>query len=345
MTQQTSSTITLQPSGRIFTADAGETVLEAAMRNGLQLPYGCRNGACGSCKAKIACGTVDYGAYQAATLTDEEKAAGKVLLCCAKPLGDLTLEVRELDGIGGVRVRILPCRVAKMERRGSTMMLFLKLPQNERLQFMAGQYIDFLLKEGKRRSFSMANAPHDDEFLQLHIRDYQGLFSGHVFNRMKERDILRLEGPFGSFYLRDSDKPMVLLASGTGFAPIKSIVEHCIKTGIQRNMVLYWGNRTRADMYSPELPEQWSREVPGFRFVPVLSDATPDCAWTGRTGFVHKAVMEDFPDLSGVQVYACGAPPMVDAARREFSALCRLPEDEFFADSFTVNEPATILAG
>jgi CDP-4-dehydro-6-deoxyglucose reductase len=341
---QTSKTITLQPSGHTFTVESGETVLEAAMRNNLQLPYGCRNGACGSCKAKIASGSVDYGAHQASTLTDEEKAAGKVLLCCAKPLGDLTLEVRELAGEGGVRIRILPCRVARMERRGSTMMLWLKLPQNERLQFLAGQYIDFLLKDGKRRSFSMANAPHGDEFLQLHVRDYQGLFSGHVFNRMKERDILRLEGPFGSFFLRESAKPMVLVASGTGFAPIKSIIEHCIATGVKRDMVLYWGNRTRADMYAPELPERWASELPGFRFVPVLSDATADCAWNGRTGFVHNAVMEDHPDMSGVQVYACGAPVMVDAARREFSAKCGLPEDEFFADSFTVNEPATVLA-
>jgi len=339
-----SPTIILQPSGNTFTVEPGEFILEAAMRQQLQLPYGCRNGACGSCKARIVSGSVDYGQHQASTLTDEEKSAGKVLICCAKPIGDLTLEVRELTGAGGVRVRILPCRVARMERRGSTMIVDLKLPQNERLQFLAGQYIDFLLREGKRRSFSMANAPHDDEFLQLHIRDYQGLFSGHVFNKMKERDILRIEGPFGSFYLRESTKPMVLVASGTGFAPIKSIIEHCIASGVDREMTLYWGNRTRADMYMPELAEGWARDLPRFRFVPVLSDATPDDAWTGRTGFVHQAVMADRPDLSGVEVYACGAPAMVDAARRDFSALCGLPEDAFFADSFTVNEPPTVLA-
>jgi CDP-4-dehydro-6-deoxyglucose reductase, E3 len=337
-------TITLQPSGHSFTVNSGETVLEAAMRHDIQLPYGCRNGACGSCKATLAAGQVDYGAHQAATLTDQEKQAGKVLLCCAKPLGDLTVEVRELSAAGGVRVRILPCRVHRMERHASTMVLYLKLPQNERLQFMAGQYLDFLLKDGKRRSFSMANAPHDDEFLQLHVRDYQGLFSGHVFNKMKERDILRIEGPFGSFYLRDSPKPMLLVASGTGFAPIKAIIEHCIAQGVQREMVLYWGNRTRADMYAPELCEGWAKTLPNFRFVPVLSEAKPEDAWTGRTGFVHQSVMADWPDMAGVQVYACGAPVMVDAARREFSAQCGLPEDEFFADSFTVNEPATQLA-
>jgi CDP-4-dehydro-6-deoxyglucose reductase len=341
---QSSITITLQPSGHTFDALPGETVLEAAMRNKLQLPYGCRNGACGSCKARIVSGSVDFGAYQAATLTDEERAAGKLLVCSAHALENLTLEVRELSAQGGVRVRILPCRVHRMERHASTMLLWLKLPQNERLQFRAGQYIDFLLKDGKRRSFSMANAPADDEFLQLHVRNYDGLFSGHVFGRMKERDILRLEGPFGSFYLRDSAKPIVLLASGTGFAPIKAIVEDCIATGVDRDMVLYWGNRTRADMYSPELPERWARELPRFSFVPVLSEATPQDAWQGRTGFVHQAVIEDHPDLSGREVYACGAPVMVDAARREFIARCGLPEDAFFADAFTVNEPPVVLA-
>jgi len=343
-TTATGHTVTLQPSGNTFSVAPGETVLEAAIRQNLELPYGCRNGACGSCKAKIAQGRVDYGEHQAATLTDEEKAAGKVLLCCARPLGDLTVEVRELASDGGVRIRILPCRVHRMERRASTMMLWLKLPQNDRLQFRAGQYIDFLLKEGKRRSFSMANAPGDDAFLQLHVRNYEGLFSGHVFDRMKERDILRLEGPFGSFYLRESPKPMVLVASGTGFAPIKSIIEHCIATGVERELVLYWGNRTLADMYAPELPERWARELPGFRFIPVLSEATVEEGWTGRTGFVHQAVIDDYPDLSGVQVYACGAPVMVDAARREFSAKRGLPDEEFFADSFTINEPPTVLA-
>ena len=340
----TTPTITLQPSGRSFTAHAGETLLEAAMRQDIQLPYGCRNGACGSCKAKLVAGQVDYGVHQASTLTDEEKQAGKLLLCCARALTDVTIEARELSAAGGVRVRILPCRVHRLERHASTMVLYLKLPQNERLQFLAGQYLDFLLKDGKRRSYSMANAPHDDEFLQLHVRDYQGLFSGHVFNRMKERDILRIEGPFGSFYLRDSAKPMVMVASGTGFAPIKAIIEHCIATGVHREIALYWGNRTRADMYAPELCERWAREQPNIRFVPVLSDARPEDAWDGRTGFVHEAVMADWPDMSQVQVYACGAPVMVDAARRDFSAKCGLPEDEFYADSFTVNEPALQLA-
>jgi CDP-4-dehydro-6-deoxyglucose reductase, E3 len=213
----------------------------------------------------------------------------------------------------------------------------LKLPANERLQFLAGQYIDFLLKGGERRSFSMANAPHADELLELHIRQVAGgSFTEHVFGKMKERDILRLEGPLGSFFLReDSAKPVVLVASGTGFAPIKSMLESAFHRKVARPMVLYWGARRPKDLYLNALPERWAREQPNFRYVPVISEARPEDAWSGRTGFVHRAVMEDLPDLSRHQVYACGVPIMVDSARKDFIGQCQLPEDEFYADSFT----------
>ena len=213
----------------------------------------------------------------------------------------------------------------------------LKLPANERLQFLAGQYLEFLLRDGSRRSFSMANAPHDDELIQLHVRHVPGgSFTDHVFGKMKERDILRFEGPHGTFFLReDSDKPIVFVASGTGFAPIKSVIEHALAEGVKRPMTLYWGGRRPKDLYLNDLPRKWAAEHPEFRYVPVISDALPEDAWTGRTGFVHRAVMEDFPDLSGHQVYACGVPVMVDAARSDFVARCGLPEDEFYADSFT----------
>jgi len=214
------------------------------------------------------------------------------------------------------------------------MIVQVKLPANERLQFLAGQYIDFLLKGGERRSFSMANPPHADEFIELHIRHVAGgNFTDHVFGKMKERDILRFEGPLGTFYLReDSDKPIVMVASGTGFAPIKAICETMLAKGMKRKVALYWGCRAKRDLYMLDVPSSWSD--PNFRFIPVLSDPTPECQWTGRKGFVHRAVMEDFPDLSGHQVYACGAPVMVDAARADFVAKCRLPAEEFLADSF-----------
>jgi CDP-4-dehydro-6-deoxyglucose reductase, E3 len=325
--------VKVQPSGHEFDVEEGESVLTAALRQNLVLPYGCRNGACGSCKGRIVEGRVDYGVYQRKALTEEEKAQGKALFCQAKPLTELVIEARTIGAARDIPIRTLPCRVQKMERLADDVMaLHLRLPANERLQFLAGQYIEFLLKGGARRSFSMGNAPHDDELIQLHVRHVAGgQFTDHVFAKMKERDILRLEGPFGTFFLReDSAKPIVFVASGTGFAPIKSIIEHALHKGLTRPMVLYWGGRRPKDLYMDALASQWPIE-----YVPVISDALPEDNWGGRAGFVHRAVMQDFPDLSGHQVYACGVPVMVDAARRDFTQQCKLPEDEFFADSFT----------
>jgi CDP-4-dehydro-6-deoxyglucose reductase len=331
--------VKVQPSGHEFGVDDGESVLAAALRQDLVLPYGCRNGACGSCKGRIVEGQVDYGVYQKRALTEQEKAQGKALFCQARPLTDLVIEARTIGAAKDIPIRTLPCRVQKMERLAEdVIVLFLKLPANERLQFLAGQYLEFLLKDGSRRSFSMGNAPHDDELIQLHVRRVAGgQFTDHVFGKMKERDILRFEGPLGTFFLReDSVKPVVFVASGTGFAPIKSIVEHALAKGVARPMVLYWGGRRPKDLYMNDLPLRWVAEHgQDFRYVPVVSDALPEDNWTGRTGFVHRAVMEDFPDLSAHQVYACGVPVMVDAAKRDFTQQCRLPEDEFFADSFT----------
>ena len=330
--------VTLQPSGHQFDAEEGEAILAAALRQHFVLPYGCRNGACGSCKGRLLEGSIDYGVYQKKALPDAEKAQGKALFCQAKPLTDVVIEARTIGAAKDIAIKTLPCRVQKMERLADdVMILYFKLPANERLQFLAGQYIEFLLKDGARRSFSMGNSPHDDELIQLHVRRVAGgSFTDHVFGRMKERDILRFEGPLGTFFLREeSVKPIVFVASGTGFAPIKSIIEHAFHKSVARPMVLYWGGRRPRDLYMNELPLKWVAEHPGFRYIPVISDALPEDQWSSRTGFVHRAVMEDFPDLSGHQVYACGVPVMVDASRRDFTLQCGLPEDEFFADSFT----------
>lgn len=325
--------IILQPSGLQFSAEEGESVLTAALRQGYVLPYGCKSGACGSCKGKIVSGTVDYGTYQRKALTDEEKAKGKALFCQAKPLSDLVLEARAIGAAKDIQIKTLPCRIQKMERvADDVMVLHLKLPANEKLNFLAGQFIEFLLKDGARRSFSIANPPHDAELLQLHVRHVAGgQFTDHVFGKMKERDILRFEGPLGTFFLREeSQKPIVFVASGTGFAPIKAVIETMQHKGIARPATLYWGGRRPKDLYLNELAKAWP-----LKYVPVISDALPEDRWTGRTGFVHRAVMQDFPDLSGCQVYACGVPIMVDSARKDFTERCQLPEDEFFADSFT----------
>jgi CDP-4-dehydro-6-deoxyglucose reductase len=336
-------TVTLQPGGLQFQVEDGEAVLAAALRQGFVLPYGCKNGACGSCKGKILSGTVDYGVYQQKALTEDEKVQGKALFCQAKPLGDLVLEARTIGAVKDILIKKLPCRVQKLERLADdVMVLHLKLPASEKLVFLAGQFIEFLLKDGGRRSFSIANPPHDAELIQLHVRHVAGgQFTDHVFNKMKERDILRCEGPMGTFFLREeSDKPLVFVASGTGFAPIKAIIEHMFHKGIERPMTLYWGGRRPNDLYMNDLATGWATKHAHFKYVPVISDALPQDNWGGRTGFVHRAAMQDFPDLSGYQVYACGVPVMVDSAKRDLIAQCKLPEEEFYADSFTTQADA-----
>lgn len=333
--------VTIKPSGHVFSVAADETILHAAEEAGFNLPYGCRNGACGACKGSVLEGRVDYGDFQAGTLSADEKQAGQALFCCAKPLTDVVIECREVIANSGIRPRIMPARVQKMEKLSHDVMaLFLKLPSNERMQFMAGQYVDFLLKDGKRRAFSLANAPHRDDLLEMHLRLIPGgQFTQYVFSEMPEKAILRLEGPFGSFYLReDSDKPVIFVAGGTGFAPIKGIIEHMMHHKMQRRVILYWGARAGEDLYMPELPQQWQAEYPGFTYIPVLSEPLAEENWQGRTGLVHEAVLEDHADLSSYQVYCCGAPQMVETAHQEFQKH-GMPEDEFFSDAFTFSNP------
>ena len=331
--------VTLQPSGRSFDVARDEAVLPAAIRAGVGLPYGCRDGACGSCKSRLVDGRVIHGAHQLKALSPVEEEAGWILTCCATPQTDLLIEARTVAGAGEFPVQKMPARVSALERLAPDVMrLKLQLPANVVPKYHAGQYVEFILRDGARRSYSMANAPHTaQDGLELHLRHMPGgQFTDHVFGPMKEKDILRLEGPFGSFFLReDSDRPIVLLASGTGFAPIKAILEHMRFKGIARDTVLYWGARARADLYLHDWALEAAAAMPNLRYVPVLSEPRDDDGWSGRTGFVHAAVMADLPDLAGHEVYACGAPVMVDAAQRDFVARCGLPAEAFYADSFT----------
>lgn len=330
--------ISLKPSGHTYAADAGSSLLEAALAAGFTLPYGCRNGACGSCKGKVLSGDIDHGKAQLAVLSELERSSGLALFCCATARSDLTLECREVGSANDIPVRILPCRVHRIDRvADDVIILSLKLPTNERLQFLSGQYIEFLLKDGKRRAFSIANAPHSDEFVTVHIRRVDGgAFTAHVFERMKEKEILRFQGPLGSFFLREeSTKPVILVAGGTGFAPIKAIIEHALHHKISRPMHLYWGAQQRSGLYLPELPAAWPID-----YVPVLSNAADTDDWHGRTGFVHQAVLEDHPDVSEFQIYACGSPAMIESARTDFLA-AGLPEEEFFADAFSFVPPGS----
>lgn len=332
-------TITLSPSGRSYPCGGETNVLKAGLDAGLFLPYSCRTGVCRTCRGKILEGKVDYGAVHPTYLPDSDKAQGYALLCQAKPLSDLTLEAREIDMKDVIRPKFMPSRIFAMQRATpDVMVITLSLPMNEPMLYRAGQYVDFLLKDGKRRSYSIANLPNNEGVrqLELHIRKMPGgHFTEHVFGTMKLRDIQRIEAPLGTFFLREeSDKPMIMLASGTGFAPIKAIIELTLQKGYTRPITLYWGGRKREDIYMAQMAQAWADAHSHIRFVPVLSDKTAECNWSGREGFVHRAVMEDFPDLSGHQVYACGAPIVVDSARRDFTARCKLPEDEFYADSF-----------
>jgi CDP-4-dehydro-6-deoxyglucose reductase len=340
--------VTVQPSGRAFSVEGGEAILPAAIRQGIGMPYGCKDGACGSCKCKKLEGVVIHGTHQSKALSAEEEAAGYILTCCGVPQTDVVIESRQVTDESAFPVRKMPSRVLSLEKKSHDVMVIrLQLPANDTMRYHAGQYIEFILRDGSRRSYSMANAPHTlvkselptptGPSVELHIRHMPGgKFTDHVFTAMKEKEILRVEGPYGSFYLReDSDKPMILLASGTGFAPIKAVIEHMQFKGIDRAAILYWGGRRPADLYLDDWVKTKLTEMPNLKYVPVISNALPEDNWTGRTGFVHRAVMEDFPDMSGLQVYACGAPIVVDSARAEYSGVAKLSPDDFFADSFT----------
>src|SRR6476469_9318722 len=295
--------VTVQPSGRTFSANADEALLAAAIRQGIGLPYGCKDGACGSCKCRKLEGSVMHRAHQSKALSAEEEANGYVLTCSAIASTDVVLESRQVTDESAFPIRKMPSRVLSLEKKSHDVMVVkLQLPANDTMRYHAGQYVEFILRDGSRRAYSMANAPHNGPGVELHIRHMPGgTFPDHVFGAMKEKEILRVEGPYGSFFLReDSDKPMILLASGTGFAPIKALIEHMQSKGIPRPATLYWGGRRPGDLYMDAWVRERLADLPSLQYVPVVSDALPEDNWTGRTGFVHRAVMEDFPDMSGL---------------------------------------------
>ncbi len=331
--------VTLMPSDHQFDAVPDQNILQTALTAGFAVPYSCRAGNCRTCRGKVISGTVDHAKSSPQVLTETDKADGFALLCQARPLSDLVIEVAELSGL--TKPRILPARVMRIEKPAPDVAIIeLLLPPREPIYFVAGQYIEILLEDGKRRAYSIANSPKPEGVgqIQLHVRHTPGgLFTDRVFTTMKQRELVKIEAPLGTFVLREeSASPIVFVAAGTGFGPIKSIVESALLRRIieQRPMTLYWGARTRADLYMLDLPLRWANEEPNFTFVPVLSEPTAGCDWTGRTGFVHQAVLEDLPDLGSHHVYACGTPAMVEAAKRDFRNLRGLPDDAFFADEF-----------
>ncbi len=316
--------VTLKPSDTVIQVDARETILQAALNAGRTLPYSCRSGTCGTCLGEVLQGRVAYPDNQRPTaISETQMQSGKALFCQARPLSDLIIKVREIDAVADLKVRTLPCRVMGLQRLApDVMQINLRLPNHEQLPFLAGQYIDFLLRDSRRRSFSLANPPHASQHLELHVRHIPGGgFSDFAFNKLKEQAILRLQGPLGTFFVRhDNQRPIIMVGGGTGFAPLKAMVEDLFHHGIERPIHLYWGARARRDLYLHELPLRWAKQQPLFEYTPVLSAPADEDGWNGRSGGGHEAGAADYPDLSGHEVYMSGPPPMIEAAKTAFQA-------------------------
>lgn len=326
--------VRLEPGGKTFTVADDETVLAAAIRQDIALPYGCQSGGCGACRARVVSGQIAYERAPHA-LSKHETAAGFALLCQARPSCDLVLAMEELPAGGPRVIRNLAVRLESVKRLGHDVMaLHLRLPRGRGFAFRAGQYVDILFKDGRRRSFSIASPPSTEGTIELHVRRVAGgLFTDRVFAGLPDRTILRIEGPLGAFHLRESGRPVVMVAGGTGFAPIKSMLEDAFERGQQRPMHLYWGARALRDLYLANLPQAWAAAHVDFRYTPVLSEPAEEDRWEGRRGWVHTAVATDYPDMRGLDVYMSGPPAMVDTARDRFAEL-GLPADRLFYDSF-----------
>lgn len=334
--------IQIQDKDIAFSCDADKSVLDGALAAGYEIPYSCRTGICGSCRGQVVSGEVSGG--QGAGLSEEEQARGQVLLCQARACSDLTIAVREVRKIDRSAIKTVSAKVYRMSRAAPDVtVLQLRFPAGAKAKFKAGQYLSLKMDDGTVRHFSMANPPHQNDGVELHIRHIPGgKFSQHLSERLAVGDQIEVSLPYGDFHVREEyDKPIVLLASGTGFAPIKSIVEDAIKRKLTRSVVLYWGARRSEDLYRLELPRKWEAQLPWFRFVPVLSEAGPADGWEGRTGFVHQAVMDDIASLAGYEVYACGAPAMINAARQGFVHERQLDRDAFHCDAFVPAAAAT----
>ena len=312
-------TAKLFPGEKAFGVRDGETLLDAAIRQKINLPHSCRGGSCRSCLARLVEGEVTYDGGVPAALSAAEVDSGYILMCRARPVDHLVVEAREIDTPDGVRIVRLPCRVEGVEKLcHDVIALYLKLPPVAPLQFLAGQYVDLITRDGMRRSFSLANPPHDNSLLVLHIRKVPGgAFTDMVFAGLPLKTLFRIEGPLGGFYLReDSDRPVIMMAGGTGIAPVRSMLLHAFESGFDRPIQLYWGVRSERDLYERDLIQSLAADNENLSYVAVLSE--PDLGWSGRNGFVHTAVLEDHPDLSSYTIYASGPPPMVDGAIDQF---------------------------
>jgi len=334
--------VRLEPSSRTFEVQDGETVLAAGLRQGFALPFGCQSGGCGSCRVRLSSGTVGYPPAGAPALSEAEVDAGYILMCLARPHSDLVLQLHQPEMLEQLRPRTLPVRVASHRPLSHDVVgLWVRLPRPAQgdppFRYLPGQYVDFLLPDGRRRSFSIANASEDGEQLEFHLRVTPGGFFAHyVQDEMPDRTILRFQGPLGAFYVREgadmsAPRPAVLMAGGTGFGPIKAMLERQFARGLRRPFHLFWGARSTRDLYHDALAREWAATQRNFRYTPVLSE--PDTGWSGERGFVHEAVLRTHPDLSGHEVYMAGPPVMIHAGKRAFVG-AGLDADHLYYDSF-----------
>jgi CDP-4-dehydro-6-deoxyglucose reductase len=332
--------VTIQPADVTYECNSNESILNAGLAKGFFLPFSCRSGVCGTCKGKVLKGDIDFGVVHPNYLSDEERAQGIALFCQAIPISDIEVQIDDFSPEVGAPPRFAPCRILEVNKLTHDVAIVrVGLHMNEPLMFKAGQYIEFVRKDGSRRSYSIATLPNANGVrqIELHIRHLEGgSFTDRIFNgQMEVGEIHKIELPLGSFYLRNSDSaPLILLATGTGFSPIKSMILDFINRSDSRELYFYWGGRTKLDLYMHQLCLEWARDHPNIHYIPVLSDESATSDWSGRRGLVHRAVADDFPDLSGHRVYACGNPAMIDASRVEFTGQHNLNKNSFYADSF-----------
>jgi len=328
--------VRIKQSGNVFQVEEGESVLTAALRQNIGLPYGCRNGACGSCRATLLEGSVEYGEGLPSALTVDEVPENSVILCQARPRSDLVIDADELQVVAGLEPRILPCRVTRLEKLTEEIMsMRLRLPQGQQFKYLAGQYIDILLPGSKRRSYSLAHAPGVDEELELHIGYVEGgVFTSRVFGDMKEKELLRLNGPLGSFFVRpEIEEPIILAAGGTGYAPIQAMIEQLFIDNDSRQIHFYMGARQASDLYMHQRCLDWASERDNFHYSPVLSEPGDDDGWQGATGWLQDHILSDFSSLAGFQLYMAGPPPMIHALKKSLGQVGLAPHRMFY-DSF-----------
>jgi len=325
--------IRCHPLDLTYASGEDETLLAAALRQGHTIPHSCRSGRCGTCKVRILRGSVARTTPKDCALSDAEAAEGLALLCQSQARSDVELELNMIAETAHIPVRRIMGRVQSLDRLAHDVMrIRIKLPEGDVLQFAAGQHVNVVLSANVRRCVSIANAPEDEGVVELHLKHYGGVLSTHVFEKMQVGDIVRMEGPLGIFAIRrHSDAPIIFAASGTGFSPIKAMVEMLMHEGSRRPVAFYWAGRRPPDLYMDALARSWQQHM-GLRYVPVLAEPLPEDGWQGRTGFVQDAIAQDYPDLRGHELYICGAPIMIESARQTLQQRCGL--QDFYTDEF-----------